>query len=89
MEYIEYMSNLRHALSVVVSKVPEVLALIEDRAIEEGDKDLEIALLPDQAWYILQQQYEEIEDKLYQFNPEEEYGIVRTMSEQEMRGEIL
>ena len=79
MEYINYMSNLRHALSVVASKVPEILNLIENKAIEEGDKDLEIALLPDQAWYILQRQYEEIEPKLYRFNPDEEYGIVRTM----------
>ncbi len=89
MEYIEYMNNLRHAINVVASKVPDVLALIESRAIEEGDKDLDIALLPDQAWYILQSQYEEVEPRLYRFNPDEEYGVVRTMWSEDMRGEQL
>lgn len=77
MEYIEWMNNLRHALDVVKKVMPEVNNVAHMKAALEKDDDLKIALMPDEVWYELQNKYEEVEAKLYQFNPEEEYGVER------------
>lgn len=77
MQYIEYMSNLRHALEVVRKVVPEVMNVAHMKASLERDDDLKIMLMPDDAWLNLQDKYAEVEPKLYQFNPEEEYGVRR------------
>ena len=87
MEYIKYMNNLRHALRVISALVPQVIEVAQAAAERERDQDLEIALMPDMAWDILQNKYLEVEDKLYQFNPEAEYGEIHTMWAEDMRGE--
>lgn len=87
MEYIEWMNNLRHAMKVVASKAPEIIEVIESKAIRERDQDLGIALMRDETWYKLQKKYEEVEPKLYQFYPEEEFGAVHTMWAEDMKGD--
>jgi len=77
MEYIEWMNNLRHAKDVIAAVMPEVIDAMEAHAQHYKHQDLEIALMPDEAWDILQDEYFEVEHKLYQFNPEEEYGVER------------
>ena len=85
--YIEYMRNLRYAVRVVSSKIPEVIDCIQSRAERERDQDLDIALMPDMAFHILERKYEEVESKLYRFNADEEYGAVHTMWPEDMRGD--
>jgi len=75
MEYIEYMSRLRHALSIVAATIPGVIDFSQSIAEFEKDKDVEIALMSEDEWLILQERYGEVEDKIYQFNPEDEYGM--------------
>ena len=86
MEYIEWMNNLRHAKDIIAKLVPEILEAIQEKADREQDRDLDILLTDDLVWYSLQKQFEEVEDKLYQFNPEEEYGSVNTMCTEDMMG---
>lgn len=76
-EYIEFMSNLREAFRKVRSVMPEVFELARKRADITKDGDLEIVLLSDIAWDKLQDKYYEVEPKIYQFNPDEEYGVAR------------
>ncbi len=57
MEYIEWMNNLRHAMEVVRNVLPEVINVAEMKASLEHDQDLEIAIMPDMAWNILQRKY--------------------------------
>jgi hypothetical protein len=86
-QYIEYMTNLRAATRLISGLVPEILEVMQMKAQLERHEEIEILLMPDKAFHILVDKYEEIEPKLYRFNPDEEYGIVRTMNAEEMRGE--
>ncbi len=87
MEYIEWMSNLRQALDVIRKVAPEVDRTIRMKATLEQDQDLKIATISDEAWVSLQDTYLEVEPKLYQFNPEEEYGTVNVLWPEDMKGE--
>jgi len=79
MEYIEWMNNLRHSLEVVKNVMPEVIRVMQTKADLEHHQDLEIALMPDEAWDILQDNYFKVENKIsrYQFDAEFEYGVRR------------
>ncbi len=79
MEYIEWMSNLRQAMAVIRKVVPEVDRVIKTKSILEQDQDLKIITMSDEQWLSLQEKYLEVEPKLYQFNPEEEYLGVSVM----------
>ena len=85
--YIEYMHNLRHAMRVISERIPEVIDVIQSKANRERDEDLNIALMPDMAFHILERKYDEIEAKLFRFNPDKEYGMVHTMWPEDMRGD--
>lgn len=77
MEYQEYMNNLRNAFKVIRHVMPEVLEVAKKRAFNTKDGDLNILLMSDDAWLRAQEKYEKVAPKLYQFNPEEEYGAER------------
>lgn len=79
MEYIEWMNNLRHAMEVVKKVTPEIIRVMQMKASLERDQDLEIALMPDDGWNILQDNYCKVENKIsrYRFDAEFEYGVKR------------
>ena len=87
MDYIEYIHNLRAAMKLVASKIPELRETAKQSYYQSRDEDIKISLMSDEDFYNLQTKYDEVEPKLYQFNPDEEYGIVRTMAAEDMRGE--
>jgi hypothetical protein len=75
MQYIEYIENLRYAFKIISSKAPEILELIDSKAKIEADIDLELTVMSDVEWQIRQDTYLDIEDKIYNFNPDVEYGM--------------
>lgn len=87
MQYIGWMNDLRCALRLLEKHAEEVRVAIHEKAVLERNQDLKILLMSDEQWIALQEKYEDIEPTLYQFNPEEEYGMVHTMWPEDMRGE--
>jgi hypothetical protein len=87
MDYIEYINNLRVAFKKISALLPEIEEIAARKALRERDIDLSLISVPDDYWIKRQEAYLDIEDKIYHFNPDEEYGSVHTMSKAEMQGE--
>lgn len=87
MEFIEYINNLRAAYKKIYALLPEIEEVASRKALRERDLDLSLVFVPEDYWIKRQEAYLDIEDKIPRFNPEEEYGLVHTMSKAEMKGE--
>jgi hypothetical protein len=85
--YYQDITNLRHALKVVASKIPEVLEIAQRKSIEEKDIDLSMAAMTDAEFMFMQEKYGYFSKQIYEFDPNDEYGAVKTMWPNEMNGE--
>jgi hypothetical protein len=87
MDYIQQMISMRFAMHVVSEKIPTLPAIIEDMKREaDSDPDLKVLTMSDMEFEMTHRGYDEIHEKIKQFDPEDEYGRVETLSPEEKRG---
>jgi hypothetical protein len=84
--YRQQMKMWREALGVLSEKLPDLQSVVEEMATRKQDRDLKIMTLPDLEYKIMERECEEIEKKVYRFDPEDQYGRVETLSAEEKRG---
>lgn len=88
--YIKEMAALRESFRWMSDRVPEIIEMIENKAVCELDQELELLIIPDMEFDIFKRAamdaYEELPDFVKEFCPEDEYGRVETMSKSEMSG---